>query len=220
MEKPEGDQSMSAHRSMKKLGKVLLAAFLGLLLAPQVALADAANSYRLSYQQEAKGDYASALARMREIRKAEGASYFVALRSGWLAYLSGDNAAAETGYREAIAAKPRAIEAKIGLTLVLYVAQKWKELDATCKQVLAEDGKNPVVRARMAAGNYGSGNYTDAAVIYRKLVEEYPGELDYQTGYAWALQRMGKREEAQKLFQAVLAVSPDNLNANQGMSAK
>jgi tetratricopeptide (TPR) repeat protein len=211
---------MSAHRPTKNLGRVLLVVFLGLLLVPQIAWADAANSYRLSYQLEAKGDYASALARMREIRKTAGPSYFLSLRTGWLAYLSGDHAAAETGYREAIAAKPRAIEAKIGLTLVLYVAQKWKDLDAVCKQVLAEDGKNPVVRARMAAGNYGAGNYTDAAAIYRKLVEEYPGELDYQTGYAWALQRMGKREEAQKLFQAVLAVSPDNLNANQGMAAK
>jgi tetratricopeptide (TPR) repeat protein len=211
---------MCAHRFTKYLGRALLLACLGLLLVPQMAWADAATSYRLSYQQEAKGNYASALARMRDIRKAAGASYFVALRTGWLAYLSGDYAAAEAGYREAIAAKPRAIEAKIGLTLVLYVEQKWKELDALCKQVLAEDGKNPVVRARMAAGHYSAGNYTDAAAIYRKLVEEYPGELDYQTGYAWALQRVGKREEAQKLFQAVLAVSPDNLNANQGIAAK
>ncbi|HJX53274.1 MAG TPA: tetratricopeptide repeat protein [Polyangia bacterium] len=155
-----------------------------------------------------------------EMGKAEGASYFVSLRTGWLAYLAGDHTAAEAGYREAIAAKPGVVKPKIGLTLVLYVAQKWKALETVCKQVLAVDAKHPVVRARMAAGYYGAGNYPDAAAIYRKLVDEYPGELDYQTGHAWALQRMGKREEAQKLFQAVLAVSPDNLNANQGAAAK
>ena len=46
-----------------------------------------------------------------------------------------------------------------------------------------------------------------------------PAELDYQTGYAWALRRMGKRKDARAIFQAVLAVSPDNANAQQGLAA-
>ncbi len=192
----------------------------GLLCAAPGAWAESADLYRQSYRQEARGEYANALSSMREVRKAAGPSYFLALRTGWLTYLTGDYAGAEKSYREAIMAKPAAIEAKIGLTLVLYVEQKWKDLEALCKQVLAQDAKHAVVRARMAAGYYGAGNYADSAAIYRKLVEEYPGELDYQTGYAWALQRMGKREEARKLFQSVLAVSPDNVNANQGMAAK
>jgi tetratricopeptide (TPR) repeat protein len=190
------------------------------LFGTSPARAENEDLYRLSYQQEARGEYSGALARMREVRKAAGASYFVSLRTGWLAYLTGDYATAEKNYREAMAAKPAAIEAKIGLTLILFVEQKWKDLETTGKQVLAEDSKNAVVRSRMAAGSYAAGNYADAAAIYRKLVEEYPGDLDYQTGYAWALQRIGKREDARKLFQAVLAVSPDNLNANQGLSAK
>jgi hypothetical protein len=52
------------------------------------------------------------------------------------------------------------------------------------------------------------------------LVEEYPGELDYQTGLGWALLRLGKREEAQGIFDFVLAVSPDNLNAREGIAAQ
>jgi hypothetical protein len=31
---------------------------------------------------------------------------------------------------------------------------------------------------------------------------------------------MGKRKEARAVFQAVLAVSPDNVNAKQGMAEK
>jgi tetratricopeptide (TPR) repeat protein len=197
----------------------LLAVAATLLTTPS-AQADTSDSYRLSYRMEAKGDYAGALARMRDIQTTAGDSYFWSLRSGWLAYLTGDYAAAETSYRAAIAAKPAALEPKIGLTLVLFVAQKWKPLEITCKQVLATDPKNAVVRARLAAGTYAAGNFPDAAATYRKLVDEYPGELDYQTGLGWALQRLGKIEDAQKLFQAVLAVSPDNLNANQGAAAK
>jgi tetratricopeptide (TPR) repeat protein len=144
----------------------------------------------------------------------------LSLHTGWLAYLAGDYESAEASYRQASAAKPAALEAKIGLTLVLYVAQRWKALETACKQVLSEDPKHATVRARLAASHYATGNYPDAAAIYRKLVESFPGELDYQTGFGWALLRMGKREEAGKLFRGVLAVSPDNPNALQGVAAK
>jgi Flp pilus assembly protein TadD len=106
------------------------------------------------------------------------------------------------------------------LTLVLFVAQKWRLLETACQQLLAEDAKQPTVRARLAAAHYNLGNFPDAATGYRKLVEDYPGELDYQTGLGWALLRLGKREEAQRTFEFVLAVSPDNLNAQEGMAAK
>jgi tetratricopeptide (TPR) repeat protein len=195
-------------------------AAVGLLLSANAAKADPADLYRQSYALEAKGDYPAALARMREIAKSAGSSYFVSLRVGWLAYLAGDYEAAEAGYREASAAKPAALEPKIGLTLVLFVAQRWKALETACKQVLSEDPKHATVRARLAASHYATGNYPDAAAGYRKLVDGFPGELDYQTGLGWALLRMGKREEALKVFRAVLAVSPDNPNALQGIAAK
>jgi tetratricopeptide (TPR) repeat protein len=192
----------------------------GLLAATPAYAADVPELYRASYAAEARGDYASALGKLREIRKTAGASYFAALRTGWLAYLAGDLTTAEANYRDAIAAKPKAIEAKIGLTLVLFVAQKWRPLEAACKQVLAENSNHPTVRARLAAAFYNLGNFPDAATGYRRLVEEYPGELDYQTGLGWALLRLGKREEARKIFEFVLSVSPDNPNARDGMAAK
>lgn len=195
-------------------------AAVGLLFSANPAKADTSDLYRQSYALEAKGDYQAALGRMREIAKSAGSSYFVSLRAGWLAYLAGNHEAAEASYREAIAAKPAALEPKIGLTLVLYVAQRWKALETACKQVLSEDPKHTAVRARLAASHYATGNYPDAATGYRKLADGFPGELDYQTGLGWALLRMGKREEALKLFRAVLAVSPDNPNALQGIAAK
>jgi tetratricopeptide (TPR) repeat protein len=194
--------------------------FVLLLLPSTAALADVPDMYRQSYVMEAKGDYSGALGRMEEIRKRSGDSYFVSLRTGWLNYLAGSFEAAEARYRDAITSKPSAVEAKIGLTLVLYVAQRWKALETACKQVLSDDPKHPTVRARLAASYYNLGNYPDAAAIYRKLMDSFPAELDYQTGYAWALLRMGKRDEAHKYFQAVLAVSPDNPNALQGMAMK
>ena len=86
--------------------------------------------------------------------------------------------------------------------------------------MLAEDAKHATVRARLAAAHYNLGNFPDSAVGYRKLVEDYSAELDYQTGLDWALARLGKREEARKIFVSALSVSPDNPNAPDGMAAK
>jgi len=199
---------------------LLIVLGVGLLGTSAAFGAEVPELYRASYQAEARGDYAGALGKLREIRKSAGASYFALLRTGWLAYLASDFTTAEANYRDAVAAKPKAIEAKIGLTLVLVVAQKWRPLEVACKQVLAENDKNPTVRARLAAAYYNLGNFPDAAAGYRKLVEEYPGELDYQTGLGWALLRLGKIEEAQKVFGFVLSVSPDNPNARDGIVAK
>jgi tetratricopeptide (TPR) repeat protein len=185
-----------------------------------VAAADPPELYRASYQAEARGDYVGALANMRQIRKAASSSYFLALRTGWLAYLAGEFSGAEVAYREAVAAKPKAVEAKLGLTLVLFVAKKWNELETTCTQVLSQDSKHPAARARLAAAQYNLGKFSDSAQGYRKLVDDYPGELDYQTGLAWALLRMRKNTEARSLFEAVLAVSPDNPSARAGLATK
>jgi Flp pilus assembly protein TadD len=86
--------------------------------------------------------------------------------------------------------------------------------------VLALDAGNAVARARLAHAPYSVGNYPDAATAYRKLVTEYPSNLDHKTGLGWALLRMGRRAEARQLFEAVLAVSPDNPNARQGLAAQ
>jgi tetratricopeptide (TPR) repeat protein len=197
---------------------VLLA--LPLCIGLAFAAAEGPDLYRASYQAEARGDYVDALAKVRRLRKTAGPSYFLALRTGWLAYLSREYPGAESSYREAIEAKPKAIEAKLGLTLVLFAAKKWNDLEAASKQVLAQDGKHPVARARLAAAQYNLGKYADSAQGYRKLAEEYPGELDYQTGLAWALLRMGKLAEARPIFEGVLAVSPDNPSALQGLASK
>ena len=181
---------------------------------------DTAAKHRASYQLEAKGDLAGALAKVNALRAAGDNSYFVTLRIAWLRYLAGDFSGAESGYRAAIAAKPKAVEPKIGLTLVLFAAADWNGLEAACQTALAAAPTDATVRARLASAQYNLGRYPDAANLYRKLVEEYPSMLDYQTGLGWAMQRMGKRKEAKAIFQAVLAVAPDNVNAEEGMAEK
>jgi tetratricopeptide (TPR) repeat protein len=198
---------------------VLLVALL-LASRPAAAALDerVAALYRASYQLEYKGDAAGALAKMGEIRALAGATYFVAVRTAWLHYLKGDFAGAVTAYREAIRWEPKAVEPKLGVTLPLLALKRWRDLERACRDVLALDPHNAIARARLAHALYSVGNYPDAATAYRKLVAEYPSVLDYQTGLGWALLRMGRRADAQRLFQAVLAVAPDNANAKAGLA--
>jgi tetratricopeptide (TPR) repeat protein len=180
--------------------------------------AQVAGLYRDSYSLEANRDYSGSLAKMREIKAKSGASYFVALRTAWVSYLAGDYTGAEAAYREAIPAAPKAVEARLGLTLPLLAAKKWRDLERACRDVIALDPHNALARARLAHALYSVGNYPDSATEYRKLVEEYPGDLDHQTGLGWALVKMGRKAEGKQVFAAVLAVSPDNTNARQGMA--
>jgi tetratricopeptide (TPR) repeat protein len=193
-----------------------------LLWAPRPAAAApderVAALYRASYQLEAKGDAAGALAKMDEIRALAGATYFVVVRSAWLQYLKGDLAGAVTSYRDAIRWEPKAVEPKLGVTLPLLALKRWRDLERACREVLALDPHQATARARLAHALYSVGNYPDAATAYRKLVAEYPAVLDHQTGLGWALVRMGRRADAHRLFQAVLAVAPDNANAKAGLA--
>jgi Flp pilus assembly protein TadD len=197
---------------------------LAALAAPRAAAAAppaerVAALYRASYQLEAKGDAAGALATMTEIRAATGASYFVVVRTAWLEYLAGSFGPSVASYREAARLEPKAVEPKLGLTLPLLAQKRWRDLERACRDVLALDAGNAVARARLAHAQYSAGNYPDAATVYRRLAAEYPADLNHKTGLGWALLRMGRRAEARRLFEAVLAVSPDNPNAKQGLTA-
>lgn len=198
----------------------LLAASLALVSAGRQSEPKTAGLYRESYALEARQDYAGALARMRDVRQAGNGSYFATLRTAWLSYLAGDYKASAAGYTEAIAAEPKAIEPKLGLTLPLLAGRSWPELERACRDVLTLDPRNAVARSRLAQAYYWAGNYPDAASTYRQLVADYPSDLDHKTGLGWALLRMGRTAEARRIFEGVLAVSPDNINAKQGLAAQ
>jgi tetratricopeptide (TPR) repeat protein len=200
--------------------KVLVACALAGGMALSAAPQGVRDLYRNSYRAEAANRPAEALAAMKTILSRDRGSYFANVRTGWVAYLAGRYAESEQAYRRAAKTQPKAIEAKLGLTLPLMAQKKWTALEAASRAVLALDPKSNMARARLALALYSRGNYPDAATTYRGLMADYPGELDHQTGLGWALTRMGRMKEARALFQAVLAVSPDNPNALAGLKKK
>ncbi len=196
---------------------VLFAMLLGAGPTRSESPPEVAELYRKSYRAEYQGRQEEALEAMHGIRAKGNNSYFVHVRTGWVAYLAGRLAESEEAYRRAMAADPKAIEPKLGLTLPLLAAKKWRALERACRDVLGLDPKNNAARARLAHAYYSLGNYPDAANLYRGLIADYPGDLDHQTGLGWCLLRMGRTPDAKRVFQQVQAVSPDNPNARQGL---
>ena len=94
------------------------------------------------------------------------------------------------------------------------------ELQVACKQVLSQDGKNPTVRARLAAAQYNLGDLTNQRRDIANSSTTTRPSWTTKTGLGWALLRMGKGPDARQVFQAVLAVSPDNPSAKAGVAAK
>ena len=86
--------------------------------------------------------------------------------------------------------------------------------------MLAVDGRNATALARLGLAQYSAGNFSGAEATYRRLTEDYPSEMDYRTGLGWALLKLGKSAEAKAIFDGVLAVSPDNVNAKAGLGVR
>ena len=106
----------------------------------------------------------------------------------------------------------------MGITLAYLAGKNWRELERACRDVLAIDPRNATALARLGAAQYWTANYADAIVTYRRLSDDYPSDLDYRTGLGWSLMKTGKSADAKAIFNAVLAVSPDNVSARQGLT--
>ena len=211
---------------MMKTRRLLLAGVFAAvtIAAPRAAIAQAesraAMLYRESYALEAKRDYAGAMARVREVKGSGGNAYFATVRLAWLDYLAGDFGGSVTAYNEASAMEPNAVEPRLGATLPLLAARRWADLEKACRDVMTLDPHNSTALSRLATAQYWSGNFADATVTYRRLSADYPSDLDYKTGLGWSLLKSGKANDARQQFEAVLAVSPDNVLAKQGLAAR
>ena len=72
---------------------------------------------------------------------------------------------------------------------------------------------DPKVIRDMAPTALAEKNYKLAAALYKKLVERYPKNLDYRYSYGLSLMGTDNKSDAEKIFNEVLNMDPDNLNA-------
>ena len=197
---------------MTSLSAFFLAAVMMAGAAPSDADADA-DAYQRSYDQEARGDARAALETMASLSAGTTDSYVAVLRVGWLSYLAGDHRESVAAYKRAITLEPRAIEAKLGLTLPLVALRLWQDALDVTDQILKADPKNFLGRSRRAWCLYSLGRYPQAEAAYRDILIDYPADQDLRAGLAWSLLQQGKTQDALAEVKRVLEVAPRHPSA-------
>ncbi len=190
-------------------------------LACGIAQADggAADRFQQSYDSEAAGKTADALAAMDALPAPEQAGYVAQLRRGWLLYRLGRTADSVDAYVRAIALEPRSVEARVGVLLPVMALRRWPDVEAGAREVLKLDPGNYLANLRLAFAVYNQARYAEAAGIYKQLAESYPSDVDVRAGLGWSCLKMGKGSEAAAAFRTVLDIAPRNVLANDGMKA-
>ena len=177
----------------------------------------ASANLKKSYKLEAAGKYRAALSNLEKMAKKDVGNYFYQLRTGWLAYLSGQMSKSQKYYQKAILLAPRAIEPRIGQLLPLIALGKYKQAQSVAKAILRRDTKNYTARSRMAYALFLSGQYKQAQRFYSSLVKDYPADGNMLIGLGWAQLRRGKRKAALVTFEKARAILPGNKKVAEGI---
>lgn len=178
-----------------------------------------ADMFQRSYDAEATGKLADALASLDGLPSPQKDGYVALLRRGWLLYKLGRNAEAIDAYNKASAIEPRSVESRVGALLPQMASRRWADVETTAKDAIKIDPSNYLANLRLAYATYNLARYAEAAVLYRKLAELYPSDVDVRSGLGWALLKSGKAGDAVKEFRQVLEVAPKHALSREGLTA-
>jgi len=198
-----------------------VALIVGLGMLPTTARAATAEgaAYQSSYDFEARGAYAEAVAALMTVPTAARSKYTYALRLGWLNYLAGRHGEAIAAYRRAIAAAPKAVEPRLGLTLPQMAQRRWLDVERTARDVQRLDPHSYLGLSRQAFALYNLGRFAAAEAVYTRVVALYPSDVEMRAGLAWAMLERGDTAAAATQFRDILAVAPKHASAQAGARA-
>jgi tetratricopeptide (TPR) repeat protein len=179
----------------------------------------AARVWKASYTAEAAGQFQAAVQALTELPGPQRDGYLASFRRGWLLYRLNQHPASVAAYKLAAMAEPASIEARIGLLLPLMALTRWNDVAAIAEDVLKRDPENYLALQRLAFAKFSSEHFPEAEVLYRRLVEHYPSDIEMRAALGWVTFRMGKQTEAIALFKQVLEVSAEHVSANAGLRA-
>ncbi len=203
---------------MKHIPKLAsLMAALALSAAPVVAQEAAWQS---SYQLETVGKFNDALAAIDYVPANGPDAELKLLRRGWLYYLPGKFDESIREYRLAIERNSRSVDARLGLTLPLLAAKRWREAEQAARAALDVAPNHYTALVRLAVAQEGLQDWQAMAKTGTSLVTAYPTDATAYVYLARANAWLGKRPEALAAYSAVLARVPGHLEAKAYLDKK
>lgn len=164
-----------------------------------------------SYTSEYNLDYPSAIAALEKVY--DKTDYILNIRLGWLHYASGNYKASENYYKNAVAVAPSSIEAKLGLTFPLAVAERDNDLIEIYKSILKLDASNSKANYWLAFLLNKKNDNTEALRYAERLIKLYPFDFDGNLLLAKIQVKLGNIKEAKSAVDSALLYNPQSQEA-------
>jgi tetratricopeptide (TPR) repeat protein len=123
---------------------------------------------------------------------------------------TGDKAAAEKHYKDALAADPNLDEAAVNLTAFYIDAQKWDDAIELAKKAVAKNNKNAAMQLSLALALAGKGDQAGAMKAFDEATRLEPNNAEYFLAYGHQLAEWKKQPEAVTKLKQALAVAHDD----------
>lgn len=199
---------------------ILLASVLTALTLSATPLMAQEAAWQSSYQLEAAGKYNDALAAIDYVPANGPDAELKLLRRGWLYYLPGKFDESIREYRLAIERNSRSVDARLGLTLPLLAAKRWREAEQAARAALDVAPNHYTALVRLAVAQEGLQDWQGMLKTATSLVSAYTTDATAYVYLARANAWLGKRTEASAAYSAVLARVPGHLEAKAYLEKK
>lgn len=172
-----------------------------------------------SYLLENAGKYAQAGEAIEPILRANPYHQFALMRRGWLSYLQGNMNDALTYYNRAISLNPKALDARLGLTLPLLAQQRWTEAAVELQKVIDVSPQDYTANLRMLICLEGLQRWEDMSKLANNMAARYPSDTSMAVYLARAEIWRGNNKAAKNAYLKVLERDPNHAEASRYVQA-
>ena len=199
---------------MKSIRQPLTLLLLAAVFACGYASAqESSGPWQESYLLEAAGNYSQAAFPMEKILRESPNNEYALLRSAWLNYLQGRYNEALRGYNLVLALNPKALDARLGLTLPLLAQQRWREAALESRKVLAVSAWDYTGNVRLMVSEEGERNWEELSRHASEMALRYPSEATPLVYLARAEAWLGNTKKAKSAYAQVLERIPTHPEA-------
>ena len=131
------------------------------------------------------------------------------LLTAQIAEAAGDTTVAEEAYRRVLQQDPNSSEATAGLVHALIADKRYADAQPLAEAALRRDPNDPTLNAQLATILNAQGKQADALAVLRKLHQLESSNRAVTSMLADADVQSGDLDEANTLYQQLLAVTPD-----------
>jgi tetratricopeptide (TPR) repeat protein len=173
----------------------------------------ASSPWQKSYDHEAAGQWADAMAVIDALDAGVAEAEFKSLRRAWLFHAMGNPAVSAREYADIVRRHPESVDARLGLTLPLLAQRRWREAEQAARSALDLAPNHYTALLRLTLALEGQRDWPAMARTAAAWVAAYPSDALAPLYLGRAQLAQGRRDAAASAYAAVLVRSPAQAEA-------